>query len=294
MKNELHKTGEYDAAYHANLQLGAHNSADRVMPRVLEMVRPASIVDFGCGSGGWLAAAASHGVGDILGVDGPWVAASSLEIPPAHFRAADLGAPLDLARSFDLALCLEVAEHLPADAAADLVATLTAHAPVVLFSAAIPGQGGEGHVNEAWPDVWRDRFSQRGFACFDVLRGAIWQDPQVKPWYRQNLLVYVSRERLARDRALAARLSQPAAPPLEIVHPAILDEQSARTVAVAKERDSLQRHADDLLERVEVLGRAYEDLHAELEQARATWLPEHVRVRFGAFARSIAKGVKRS
>lgn len=290
--NEPHKTGEYDAAYHANLQTGARSSADIVMPRVLDLVRPANIVDFGCGSGGWLAAAARLGIGDILGVDGPWVAASTLEIPPAQFLAADLGALLDLGRSFDLALCLEVAEHLPPDAAAELVATLTAHAPVVLFSAAVPGQGGEGHVNEAWPNVWRDRFSLLGFACFDVLRGAIWRDPRVEPWYRQNLLVYASRERLARDRALAARLSQTAAPPLEIVHPAILAEQTARTVAVAEERDRLRRQADDLLERVEVLGRAYEDQRAELERARATWFPKRVRARFRAFARLTAKGRK--
>ncbi len=292
MSSRFHKSGDYDAGYHAALQRGSRSSAEHVLPRILDIAIPASVIDFGCGSGGWLATAAALGVAEIQGVDGPWVEPSTLEIPPEHFLIADLAAPLDLGRRFDLALCLEVAEHLPPENAATLIETLTAHAPVVLFSAAVPGQGGEGHVNEAWPNVWRDRFSLLGFACFDVVRGAIWRDPRVEPWYRQNLLVYASRERLARDRALAARLSQTAASPLEIVHPAILAEQTARTVAVAEERDRLRRQADDLLERVEVLGRAYEDQRAELERARATWFPKRVRARFRAFARLTAKGRK--
>lgn len=282
MTGEHQTAGHYDARYHAELRAGAGSSAQRVIPRILELVKPASIVDFGCGSAGWLAAAGHHGVNDMLGVDGPWVAASTLEIAPERFVAADLAAPLELGRRFDLALCLEVIEHLPPEAGAVLIATLTTHAPIVLFSAAVPGQGGEGHVNEAWPSVWRDLFAQRGFACLDILRGKFWNETAIEPWYRQNLLVFASQDLLERDDELASRLSQPVAPPLDIGHPEILAEETAKKRVVEAERDRLQKLTDDLLERVEELGLAFEDQRIELEHLRSAgalkWLSALLRV----------------
>jgi len=214
-------TGNYDAAFHSALQAGARRSAAAVMARVHDLFEPASVVDFGCGSGGWLAEAVALGIQDLRGVDGPWVEAQTLEIEPALFMAADLAAPLDLGRRFDVALCLEVAEHLPESAAPVLVDTLCAHAPVVVFSAAIPGQGGEGHVNEVWPSYWRDSFDARDFECLDALRAQVWADETVEPWYRQNLLIFAARDHLARETALAQRLRAAVVGPLDIVHPSI-------------------------------------------------------------------------
>jgi hypothetical protein len=71
-----------------------------------------------------------------LGYDGPHV--TPLCIPKDRFAAVDLRQPLPADRKFDLAISGEVAEHLPAT----LVGTLTSVSDVVLFSAAIPGQGG--------------------------------------------------------------------------------------------------------------------------------------------------------
>jgi 2-polyprenyl-3-methyl-5-hydroxy-6-metoxy-1,4-benzoquinol methylase len=62
--------------------------------------------------------------------------------------------PLDLEKEFDLVVSLEVAEHLPASAADQFVNTLVKHGKKILFSAAIPGQGGQDHLNEQWPDYW--------------------------------------------------------------------------------------------------------------------------------------------
>jgi 2-polyprenyl-3-methyl-5-hydroxy-6-metoxy-1,4-benzoquinol methylase len=107
----------YNDQYYATLRQGARRSAESVLPRVLELVGAESIVDFGCGDGTWLATATGLGVTDVLGVDGAWVSPETLQIPARCFRAADLVAPLDLGRRFDLAFCLEVAEHLPAEAA---------------------------------------------------------------------------------------------------------------------------------------------------------------------------------
>jgi hypothetical protein len=104
---------------------------------------------------------------------------------------------------YDLAVCLEVAEHLPESSAADLVRALTAFAPVVLFSAAVPGQGGVGHINEQWPAYWKGLFEQHGFYRRDPIRPRIWTNERVHWWYRQNIFLFASRQKVEESRALA-------------------------------------------------------------------------------------------
>ena len=133
-------------------------------------LRPESIVDFGCGTGSWLAEAQRATGADILGIDGPWTEDRTLEIGSGEFRQMDLTLPIDLGRRFDLGLSVEVAEHLPPAAARILVGSIVAHTDRVVFSAAIPGQGGMGHVNEQWPDYWSALFQEHGFRCDDLFR----------------------------------------------------------------------------------------------------------------------------
>jgi SAM-dependent methyltransferase len=197
-------------------EAGSARSARRILPTVLAMTRADSVVDVGCGIGTWAAAASESGASDVIGVDGPWVDPASLLIPRAAFVAHDLGTPLDLGRCFDLALCLEVAEHLDARAAGTLLASLARHAPAVLFSAAIPYQGGRHHVNERWQSHWIARFEELGFGLHDVIRPAVWTDPDVEPWYAQNALLFVEREHAARLGLV------PSAPlPADLVHPGL-------------------------------------------------------------------------
>ena len=120
----------------------------RVVPIVLDLIRPGSVVDVGCGLGEWLATFQEHGVSDILGIDGDYVDRDMLYIPQQDFKTIDLNRPFTLNRTFDLAVCLEVAEHLEAEHANDFVESLTRLAPIILFSAAIPLQSGTNHVNE--------------------------------------------------------------------------------------------------------------------------------------------------
>ena len=67
-------------------------------------------------------------------------------------------------------------------------------APTVLFSAALPGQGGTHHINEQWHGYWHRLFSQRGFDCFDVLRPRLCSNRDVAWWFRQNIFMYAARE----------------------------------------------------------------------------------------------------
>ncbi len=157
---------------------------------MLNLLPASSAVDFGCGRGTWLKACLENGVETILGLDGDYVDRDRLLIDREQFRAVDLCQPIRLERRFDLALCLEVGEHLPARSARALVESLATAATVVLFSAAIPGQGGTSHVNEQWPYYWERLFNEQGMHKYDVVRPLIWADRSIEWWYRQNIYMY--------------------------------------------------------------------------------------------------------
>ncbi len=199
----------HSSAYYAHFHAGAARSAAVVLPIVRSLFRVHSVADFGCGTGAWLAAWRSLGVADVVGCDGDVVDRASLLFDPSRFVAADLSKPVRLERRFDLVQSLEVAEHLPPAAASTLVTTLAAHGPVVLFSAAPPGQGGEHHVNEQPIEYWRALFRQHDFQVVDALRPRLRADRRVEPWYRYNALFFVERSMLAgldvavRSRAVA-------------------------------------------------------------------------------------------
>ena len=225
----------YDEMFFAVLRAGARRSADVILPRLLELAPARSLVDVGCGWGTWMRAALDLGVAEVAGVDGEWVDPADLEVPAETFRMADLAAPLDLGRRFDLAISLEVAEHLPPPAAARFVASLARAAPVVAFSAAIPGQGGRGHLNERWPAYWAELFGQHGYEPVDALRPVLWDDPAVEWWYAQNIVIYASPDGLSRNPALGGHPERGRVP-LALVHPRrlggeVLDLAGAKTLA---------------------------------------------------------------
>lgn len=209
----------YTQEYLDGVDGGSLSSAEVVVPVVLEYVRPQSVVDFGCGKGAWLSVFRKHGVAEVLGVDGAPLHPASLWIPQDQFLRLDIRRPAFLPESYDLAVCLEIAEHLPAESADGLVEALTKAAPVVLFSAAIPGQGGHGHINEQWPEYWAERFAAQGYVAVDCLRRRIWTDGRVCFWYRQNLLLFVREESADDYPALREFLDAVPGEALSLVHP---------------------------------------------------------------------------
>jgi SAM-dependent methyltransferase len=219
----------YGRPFYEEIGTGSEASAERLLPVVLELVSPRSAVDLGCGDGSWLAVLRRLGVADVLGVDGPW-ALSDLKIPRRSFAPCDLAQPVEIGRRFDLAISLEVGEHLPAASGRRLVEQLTDIAPAVLFSAAVPGQGGTGHVNEQWPDYWAALFERRGFAMVDVLRARFWDDPTVEPWYLQNIFLFVSEEARAGSPKLTAAVEAGPQIPVRVVHPRMFALHDGRSL----------------------------------------------------------------
>jgi SAM-dependent methyltransferase len=195
-------------------------SAEVVVPLLVGWLSPASAIDVGCGPGNWVLALRAHGIKHVLGIDQNDYGAD-LRIPREQFVVKDLSTPLDMADRFDLAICLEVAEHLQPSAAPVLVQSLTRLAPVVLFSAAIPFQGGTDHRNEQWPEFWEGLFAANGFASLDCVRPRIWADERVAWWYRQNTVLYVRHGYVDEHAPLKTAVAATPRYPLAVVHPSV-------------------------------------------------------------------------
>ena len=142
----------YTEEFYEIVREGAKESAKEIIPIIFEFIQPKSVIDVGCGVGTWLSVFQAHGVEDVWGIDGDYIDKNVLEIPEEKFLTFDLKNPFKLSRQFDLVVSLEVGEHLPQECAETFVESLTQLAPVILFSAAIPFQGGTDHVNEQWQD----------------------------------------------------------------------------------------------------------------------------------------------
>jgi SAM-dependent methyltransferase len=228
----------YDKDFFARRETGVLSSAGVIARHVMELLHndalpPRSVLDIGCGYGAWLSAFEELGVQDAWGVDGSYVDPSALDFPAERFVAADLeaGLPPQIAcRSFDLAVCLEVAEHLSKDAADRLIDQITSLTSVVLFSAAVPDQPGEGHINCQWQSYWLDSFVRKGFVAIDAVRAQVWRNQDVSWWYAQNAFLYVRKDRLKAFPRLQQHPAYSKASDglVDVVHPRLMRLASRR------------------------------------------------------------------
>lgn len=174
---------KYTASYYQRIAEGAVRSARATYEAIGIDPQTATIVDVGCGIGEW-----SLGNPNYLGLDfGTPI--KHLMISPDAYLDMNLEKEMPPANnSADLAICLEVAEHISPARAESLIESLCKLSDRVLFGAAIPNQGGEGHVNEQWQSWWAEKFYRNGFGaevCYPVK-----DNPDVEAWYRQNMILY--------------------------------------------------------------------------------------------------------
>lgn len=200
-------------------------SAQRIVPYIHGLLQPQSVVDVGCGIGAWLATFQNLcGITDFLGFDGAYMNKANLAISSDRFVECDFEKDaIDCSRTFDLAVSLEVAEHLSKERAPDFIRDLTRLAPVVFFSAAIPNQGGTNHLNEQWPSYWAKLFLKHDYVPVDCIRKKFWNDENISFWYQQNSVLYVKKICLERypklnDMYLSQNKELPS-----LVHPKLWD-----------------------------------------------------------------------
>jgi SAM-dependent methyltransferase len=159
-----------------------------------EYVEIYSVLDVGCGVGTFLRTAKSFGVKRIKGVDGPWVDKALLQIPEELFEKTDFESNFRIQENYDLIICLEVLEHVSHARSIQILEALTQNTNRILFSAAIPNQGGNQHINEQWQSHWAGYFAQKGFSPVDLIRPKIWNAPDIDFWYKQNVLMYIKND----------------------------------------------------------------------------------------------------
>jgi glycosyltransferase involved in cell wall biosynthesis len=180
----------YDAEFFEHTD-EAHRAAYRRLADALhEHLRPRSVVDVGCGTGGLIAALAARGV-SVLGIEGSRHAIARSEVGDRIVRA-NLERGVPQLGEYDLCICIEVAEHLPPRRAASLVSGLAGLSDRVVFTAATPGQGGTHHVNEQPATYWEALFAEHGFArsaVTETLRGEL-RDVEQPKWLARNLVVF--------------------------------------------------------------------------------------------------------
>jgi len=177
---------------HAEAEEANDRATAAILARtILGLVRPASVLDVGCGLGHLARALGEGGVPHVEGIDGSQVNPERLKIPREIFHALDLRQPFDLKKKFELVISMEVAEHLPESCAPDFVASLVRHGDTVLFSAAHPGQGGQNHLNEGWASWWHTRFRAHGLVPVDALRPILLGEPSLPHWHQTNPFLLV-------------------------------------------------------------------------------------------------------
>lgn len=224
----------YTDKFYEDTSKYSSKSARVIVPLILELIRPKKVIDVGCGTGEFLRVFKEKGIIDIFGVDGPWLNKERLHISEKSFKYANLEIPLKIDRTFDIAISLEVAEHLPEKSAETFVESLTNLAPVILFSAAIPFQGGDHHVNEQWPEYWAKLFNDRGYVPIDSIRKKIWNNNEVSFWYAQNLLLFVKKDYLKNNSAMKREFERTEGYALSIIHPKLYLHKAKRYDLITK------------------------------------------------------------
>lgn len=200
---------------------------------IFDQAMPTSLLDVGCGLGVWAKAAISFAITDVMALDGGDIDPHALVVPRKHFHRQLLNERFSLGRKFDVAICLEVGEHLAEEDAGVLIANLVSHADSIYFSAACPGQPGDGHVNCQWPNYWQQLFNAEGYVCDDAIRWKLWNLSEVGFVYRQNL--FLAR----RDPLHAGR-----EPRIEsVVHPGLVEVWEDN--ATADHRPELLRQVEN-------------------------------------------------
>jgi hypothetical protein len=178
-------------------------NATKCLKLVRSFMPLGDVVDFGCGIGAWVYAAEQLGATSALGIEGDWITGTDTIVDKAKIRIADLAAdPPIFTKEFDLAMAIEVAEHLPEASADAFCRSLASASNRILFSAAIPKQGGVGHVNEQPLPYWVEKFWALGYVPLELIRPYIANDKSVYFWLRQNLIMFVAYDELVRSSDL--------------------------------------------------------------------------------------------
>ena len=185
------QTDQYNERFYKSQMDGSYRSASEYVNHLSKIYKPQSVIDFGCGRGTWLKAFKDIGVEQLVGLDGKWNSQDRMVEPSIKFVPVDLNEPINISEKFDIAISLEVAEHLKESSADNFVKNMTTLSDVVMFGAAYTSQGGIDHINEQPPTYWANIFLKYGYVPYDLFRPVFWGSSKISFWYQQNTFLYV-------------------------------------------------------------------------------------------------------
>lgn len=207
----------YDRAFYESRESKTGHAANVILEVVRDLLKkPKHVVDLGCGNGVFLKVCKEKFGASVTGCDGPWVPRELLVIDEEEFVVVDFDKNIKVGErsvGFDLAICLEFVEHVEDATGKEVISWMTRNSKAVLFSAAIPGQGGAGHVNEQQQSYWVNYFERLGWGCHDKIRWKIWHDKKIPYWYRQNVFLFTPGAESMSDEQKAM---------LDVAHPDVL------------------------------------------------------------------------
>jgi SAM-dependent methyltransferase len=183
----------YDSSFYDSHGAKAVASARIYLKFLWQFFQPASVLDVGCGRGAWLKVCHELGSTRLWGFDGDWNNQEAMIDSAIIFQSIDLNRPFSVPEKVELAMTLEVAEHLEPSTGNQFVRSLTEASDTVLFGAAYTKQGGTNHINERRHSYWAHLFGEHGFVPFDLFRPVFWGDENVAYWYRQNSFLYLRK-----------------------------------------------------------------------------------------------------
>ena len=204
------------------------SSAKEIVPLLFQAIKPSSVIDVGCGTGVWISECKRNGADRIQGIDGEWVLPNKLfinedELEIYDFENTDKEPQCVNSDHYDMAICLEMAEHVSRAKADYVIDVLTKAADVIYFSAATPYSGGMHHVNECWQSYWISKFKKRGFLAIDYIRPKVWNNKKVCYFYAEESFIFVKKERLSEFPLLQEAYQEEFI--ADIVHPIHFKEQ---------------------------------------------------------------------
>lgn len=190
----------YNDAFYKNRNKNSEYAAEQILGIVFKelSLKPYSVIDIGCGVGTWLRVAKEkYGATCVIGVDGDYVPKKYLQIEEKEFLTENIEQytaeclyQYNQNNRYDLAISLEVAEHIDKRYAKIFVKKLCDLSDAICFSAAVPKQGGDAHINEQRLSYWKALFEENGYLIGDVIRADIWNDRKIPIWYRNNVVLF--------------------------------------------------------------------------------------------------------
>ncbi len=212
------RLAKYGSVFYDNVSKNKRSSLI-ILKYLLENLDIKSVLDIGCGTGVWLESLHEVGVDNVIGVDGEWLLSDKFLLDKQILHIHDLRKPLALNRKFDLVISLEVAEHIEKSCSDIYINNLISHSELILFSCAIPFQGGTNHINEQWPDYWIKKFYEHDYLCIDFLRQKFWNNENIRWFYSQNIMVFAKSDLLYKSNFLLYQYKNHNLKGMRLIHP---------------------------------------------------------------------------